>query len=267
MIFISNTLRISKVLGDLARVEALLVGSGEIGRMTARALVAQGIRALRVTSRTEEHARALAEEFAARVVPFADVLQAAAACDLVISSTAAPGVIFEKAALAPLLRRRADRPLVIIDLAVPRDVASDVAGIDNVFLHDLDDLEAVLAQSRLQRACELPRCELIIDEEVQKFLAMHAFRREIEPVIRRLVDTVEIWQRAEVEGAVAALEPAAAEAVRAVVRRLTRRVLLFPINRLKALRDRGALAPETLAVLREIFEANADADDQDRHAR
>ncbi|HAK95564.1 MAG TPA: glutamyl-tRNA reductase [Planctomycetes bacterium] len=263
----AGVLLAGRVVGDLRRVEALLVGSGEIGALTARALVAAGVRRLRVTSRTEEHARALAREFSAEAVPFEDAKTVMAASDLVISSTSAPSCLFDKASLAPFLRRRADRPLVVIDLAVPRDFAPDTAEIECVFLHDLDDIEAIVAQSQTAREAEVPRARLIVEEEARKFAAVHAFRLEVEPVVRAFIEAADSWQREELARRAEELPPEARDKVAAIVRRLVHKVLFAPLNRLKALRNRGDLTPEALALVREIFEVGTDGDDPDRHTK
>jgi glutamyl-tRNA reductase len=256
-----------KVVGNLRHVEALLVGSGEIGALTAKALIGAGVRRLRVTSRTEARARALAEEFKADVVPFDDVKNAIAASDLVISSTSAPGFLFDKASLAPHLLPRADRPLVVIDLAVPRDFAPDVAELEAVFLHDLDNLEAVVAQSQRTREAEVPHARLIVAEEVQKFTAMHAFRLEVEPVVAAFIEATDAWQREELARETADLPADVRDKVAAMVRRLVHKVLFHPVNRLKTLRNRGDLTPAGVALVRELFEVRTDAHDSDRHAQ
>ncbi len=256
-----------KVVGNLRNVEALLIGSGEIGALTAKALVAAGVRRLRVTSRTAAHAEELAREFSAAPVPFQDVHAAIAASDLVISSTSAAGYLFDKAALEPHLRPRADRPLVVIDLAVPRDFAPDVAQLEAVFLHDLDDLEAVVAQSQKSREAEIPRARLIIEEEVQKFLAMHAFRLEVEPVVAAFIDATDRWQREELGREGAELTPDVRDKVARMLRRLVHKVLFLPVNRLKAIRNRGDLTPAGAALVREMFEVRDDEHDSDRHAQ
>ncbi|HNR98464.1 MAG TPA: glutamyl-tRNA reductase [Planctomycetota bacterium] len=261
----AGVLLAGRVVGDLRRVEALLIGSGEIGALTARALMAAGVRRLRVTSRTEEHARALARRFDAEAIPFQEAQAAMAASDLVVSSTSAPAGLFDKASLAPFLRRRAHRPLVVIDLAVPRDFAPDTAELECVFLHDLDDVEALVAQSQTAREAEIPRARLIVEEEARKFAAMHAFRLEVEPVVRAFVEAADAWQREELARRADELPPEARDKVAALVRRLVHKVLFTPLNRLKTLRNRGDLTPEALALVREIFEIETDGDDPNRH--
>jgi glutamyl-tRNA reductase len=263
----AGVLLASKVLGDLGGAEVLLVGTGKIGTLTARALLGHGAGRLRVASRTDRSARRLAGEFDAVTVPFDEVPAAVAASDLVISSTAAPGYLFEAAALAPLVRARSDRALVIVDLAVPRDFDPAVGRLDNVFLYDLDDLEAVLAQSRTQRQEEIPRAELIVAEEARKFLAQLRFRREIEPLVARLVATAEAVRQDELGRRSAGLDAETGGVVDAVTRRVIRRVLLLPVNRLKELRNQGDLSPEAIEFLRRIFEVRSDDDPSRRNAR
>lgn len=249
-----------KILGPLQAPRVLLIGTGDIGRLTAQALAAQGAASLTITSRTADNAEKLASEFQARTVPFDESVQAIAQSDLVISSTASPVPLFNRQALEPLCRGRSERPLVVIDLAVPRDFDRDVGDMDYVFLHDLDDLEAVIEQSRKHRKNELPRCTMIIQEEVGKFLAQRTFRHEIEPLVKRLMAASEAWQQAMVEESAGHLPGESRAEVQAITRRLVRRLLLFPVNRLKGLRDRGDLSAEAITLLKELFEVNPNDD-------
>ncbi len=242
-----------KVLGDLKKARVLLVGTGKIGSLTAQALVAKGVKRLDVASRTPAHARELAETINAETVPFDSVVRTAAECDLVISSTGAPEPLFKRTELAPLLRARSQRPLVVVDLAVPRDFEPGVTQLDNVFLHDLDDLEAVIEQSRNMRSRELPRCEMIIDEEVNKFTAQFLFRLEIEPLVRRLIDAGDAWWTHEVERSSEELSEENRRKVEEITGRLVRKFLLLPVNRLKRLRNRGDLSAEAITVIKELF--------------
>jgi len=263
----AGVLLAAKVLGDLSAREVLLIGTGKIGTLTARSLLAHGVGKLRVTSRTEGNARRLAELLSAETVPFAELAAAVARSDLVISSTAAPGHIVEYDALAPLVRSRSDRALVVIDLAVPRDFDPRTAEIENVFLHDLDDLEAVLAESRSKRLGELPLCEFIVEEETRKFITRQTFRTEIEPLVARLIREADSLWAEEVAKRAADLSPEARRAVEEVARKVARRVLLFPVKRLKDLRNRGDLTPEQMALIRTIFEVETDDTPSSGNAR
>jgi glutamyl-tRNA reductase len=115
-----------------------------------------------LTNRTIEKARALASEFNGRVAPFETWTEELSHSDIVITSTSAPEAILDRTRLAPVMKVRRSRPLLLIDIAVPRDIAPDVAGMDDVYLYDVDDLQHIADDYLEQRKGELERCEGIL---------------------------------------------------------------------------------------------------------
>ena len=142
-----------------------------------------------------------------------------------------------------------------------------MSSIDNVFLHDLDDLEAVLTQSRQQRLGAVPRCEEIIRQESGKFLAQQRYRLEIEPLVSRMIAAVDAWREEELGREAEALPAGMKKRIEDVTRRLVRRMLFVPVNRLKRLRNRGDLTPEVMEAIKTIFEAELDEETTRRHPR
>ena len=120
--------------------------------------------------------------FGGRAIQYDTFPDALVSADIVLSSTAAPHPILRRETLLPVLRRRRGRPLFLIDIAVPRDVAPEVADLENVFLYNIDDLQAVVAEESRGRAEEAARAEVIAGEETGKFLAWYR-SREVSPVI------------------------------------------------------------------------------------
>ena len=160
-----------KIFTDLAEHEVLVIGAGETSEKTARALQSRGVKRITVTNRSPERAASLAAELGARTVPFQQWPEEFERIDIAISSTAAPQPILDRATLEPLMRRRRHRPLLLIDIAVPRDIDPAVSNLDNVYLYNVDDLQGIAAEYLKLRQEEVARCEKIIAEKVAAMLA------------------------------------------------------------------------------------------------
>src|SRR5207249_9968072 len=122
---------------------------------------------------TYERARAIAEQLGARALTFDEAGEHFAHADIVLSSTAAPHAVVTCDRVAPAAARRRGRPLCILDLGMPRDVEPSVAQLENVFLYDIDDLQAVAAQAAAERRGDIPAAERIVSEEVERFWAWY----------------------------------------------------------------------------------------------
>ncbi len=163
-----------RLFGDLERCRALVLGAGETGERTARTLLSRGVRpaALAVANRSPERAAALALALGGRAVDSFDAWEREAAdTDILITSTAATEPVVTAAQLARLMRPRADRPLFVIDIAVPRDVEPFANEIEGVYLYDIDSLQEIARQAMASRERELAACERIIDRHVEEFTA------------------------------------------------------------------------------------------------
>ena len=171
-----------KIFGDLSKRTVLILGAGETSERTARALNSRGATDIRVSNRSRERAETLAALVAGRAVPFEDWSAQCREIDILISSTAADEPLLTPAILAPVIRGRADRPLFIIDIAVPRDVAPEVNDMDGVYLYDIDSLQSIAEQSLAMRRQQMAAGEKIIAEHVSDFCA--TFGRETPPPAR-----------------------------------------------------------------------------------
>ena len=158
-----------KIFGDLSKRSVLILGAGETSERTARALSSRGVTDIRVSNRSLERAEGLANLVQGRAVPFGEWATQCREIDILISSTAADEPLLTPAILAPMIRGRADRPLFIIDIAVPRDVAPDVNGMDGVYLYDIDSLQSIAEQSLAMRRQQVAAGEKIIAEHVSDF--------------------------------------------------------------------------------------------------
>jgi glutamyl-tRNA reductase len=164
-----------KIFSSLAEHEVLVIGAGETSEKTARALLSRGARGVVVTNRSPERAVALAAELGGRAVPFENWPAEFENIDIAISSTAAPHHLLDRATLEPLMKRRKHRPLLLIDIAVPRDIDPAVSKLDNVYLYNVDDLQSIANDYLNLRREEVARCEKIIAEKVAALLAANKF--------------------------------------------------------------------------------------------
>ena len=158
-----------KIFGELRKRKVLILGAGETSERTARALASRGVTDLRVTNRSGDRAQALAAAVGGRAVPFAGWETQCREVDILISSTAADEPLLTREKLAPILHVRWDRPLFIIDIAVPRDVAPEVNEMGGVFLYDIDSLQSIADQSLELRRQQVAAAEEIIRQHVAEF--------------------------------------------------------------------------------------------------
>jgi glutamyl-tRNA reductase len=168
-----------KIFSSLGEREVLVLGAGDTSEKVARALLSRGAKQLIVASRTLDRAQALAGALGGRAVPFADWAGELEKVDIVISSTSAPHHILDRGKLEPLMKARRQRPLLLIDIAVPRDIDPEVNFLENVYLYNVDDLQGIADDYLKLRREEMARCEAIIAEKVKPLLDV----KDIQPRI------------------------------------------------------------------------------------
>lgn len=159
-----------KIFGHLKDSEVMVLGAGEMSRLTAQALVSRGAKSVIVTNRTHDRAVELAAEMNGRAVRFDDWLGVLKDVDVVISSTGAPHTIIHKEEVESVRRARKYRPLFLIDIAVPRDIDHRVGEIEEVYLYDIDALEQLADQAKSRRLQQIIECEKIIEAELGKLV-------------------------------------------------------------------------------------------------
>ena len=165
-----------KIFSSLTDREVLVIGAGETSEKTARALLSRGARSIIVANRSHDRAVALAKEFGGRAVQFDDWAGEFEKIDIAISSTSAPHHILDRAKLEPLMKLRHHRPLLLIDIAVPRDIDPEVNFLENVYLYNIDDLQAIADDYLKLRKEEIVKCEAIIGEKVKALLDAKRFQ-------------------------------------------------------------------------------------------
>ena len=160
-----------KILGELEDKKVLIIGTGTVGEQLIIYLSKNGVKTITVANRSLEKAHALAEKFSANAIAFGDFKNRLADVDIVIASTGAPHCIIHKDDVSALMPERKQKPLFIIDLAVPRDVEEEVNRIDNVYLYNIDDLKRIVDENMRLRQNELEGCSAIIDTAAGNFMA------------------------------------------------------------------------------------------------
>jgi glutamyl-tRNA reductase len=229
-----------KIFGDLKGRNVLVVGAGEMGKLTAIHMKSQGVHRIVIVSRTMAHAARTAEAIGgASAAPWEEIDAALGAADIVITATGAAAPILTKAHVEAVMRPRRSRPLFIIDIAMPRDVEGAAGEIEQVFLYNIDDLQATVNENLTRRASEVNRAEAIVDEELEKFSTWFRSRGAI-PTVVALRQRFETIRRSELERLafkLSALSPEARGRVEEVTRLIVEKLLLTPTEQLKTLGD------------------------------
>jgi glutamyl-tRNA reductase len=157
--------------GDLSQKTVMIIGAGKMGEACVRHLAKKCARSVLVSNRSYERAQALAAEFGGQAVRFDGCLEALAEADIVVSSTGCPHTILHHEQVRGVMSARRNRPLFLIDIAVPRDIDPSVESLDNVYLYNIDDLEALVRENLRHRETEVARCRVIIAERTEALMA------------------------------------------------------------------------------------------------
>lgn len=188
------------LFSDIGNTHALLVGAGEMIELVARHLAENGVRSLTVANRTLERAHALADRHAGRAITMDEIPYALEQADMVISCTAAQVPVLGKGAVERALKRRRHRPLFLVDLAVPRDIEPEVAGLDDVYLYTVDDLQGVIDSNVKAREAAAREAEAIVAERSAQFRVQQREQGAAE-TLRLVRARVEALRAAELEKA------------------------------------------------------------------
>jgi glutamyl-tRNA reductase len=241
-------------VGDIKKAKIVILGAGEMAELAVEALRKRGAQNLMVVNRTLERAHALADRWDAQADTFENLEAALIRADILISSTGAPHIMIESNMVSAAMLKRPERPLMLVDIAVPRDIDSDVVKINNVCLHDIDNLSAHLEQSLAERASEVPRVEAILDEEESRFMDFLA-SLDVLPLIVDMRQQAESIRQAELNKTLRRLpdlNEAERSRIEALTQALVKKLLDAPTNRLRA-QANTPNAPEYADVARTLF--------------
>jgi len=217
-----------RIFPSLARCQVLVIGAGKMGRVTARALARAGVAEVMVTNRSPARAEKLAQELGWVARSFADLDELLTTADVVLTCTGADRPILDQKRLRAIVKRRKYRPLFIVDIAVPRDVEPSVADLEQVFLYNIDDLEAVSRDNLEKRRGEAGKAEAIVETTLLQLRERHG-TQVVVPVLRALRERVDGIARGELEKAfqrkLQHLAPADRDAVEAVLQATLNKVM------------------------------------------
>lgn len=243
----------SRRLGGLAGKKVLVVGAGEMGEGMALAAAARQPSEIVVVNRTADRAKRLASRSGGRAVPLAKLLAELVDADLVLSSTGADEVLLQRNDVESILSWRPEQPLLVVDVALPRDIDPGVGEIPSVTLLDLDDLRDYAARGADLRRQAIATAREIVNVELERYRREH-HARQVAPIVTSLRATAERIRQEELErcaARLAALDPESRDAVEALTRRIVNKLLHEPTVRIKeaAGSDQGDLLAEALEAL------------------
>ncbi len=224
-----------EIFGSLNNRKVLLVGAGKMSELAARHLRRSGAANIFVTNRTRERADTMAKLFDGKVVDYEKFHQMLPEVDIVITSSGAPHYIINRDEMKKVIEKRRNRPMFLIDIAVPRNIEPAVNQLDNVFLYDIDDLEKVIQTNLKGRLKEAEQAEEIIAEEVER-LVLRLKTREVTPTIVGLQEHLEQVRQAEIHrlrGKFGTLTPQQEEALEALTKGIMNKIAHGPISELR----------------------------------
>lgn len=252
---------VGKIFEDFSKKSALLIGAGEAGELTAKHLAAKRVGKLFITNRTRSKAVELVSDIGGTVVDFDNMLSELPLVDIVITSVNAPQFVLTALQLAEVMKQRAHRPLIVIDMGVPRNVEPSANTMENVFLHDIDVLGGIVDRNLAKRLAEIPKVNTIILEELKEFHDWYN-SLEVAPTISDLHTHFEQIRRAEVEkNANRFTTGSDKELLDLVTKRIVNKLLYVPTSILK----NGHEEPEEMKrkrihIIRKLFGLNKNLD-------
>jgi glutamyl-tRNA reductase len=244
-----------KIFGELKGLQALLLGAGEIGELTAEHLNGSGVKQIFVANRAYERGVQLAERFGGEAIQFGAVEPFLATCDIVIASTAAPHYVIEKTQVERALATRKMRNLFLIDLSVPRNIDPSISNLDGAYLYNIDDLQLVAESNRGRRAKKAQQAEEIVAREVDGFRRRLAAQDAV-PTIVELQQRLEEIRAAELEKClrrVGPMTPEQREAIELMTTQMVNKILHYPILQLKEADEPQEQRETIRKTIRKIF--------------
>jgi glutamyl-tRNA reductase len=243
-----------RTVQKISEAQIVILGAGEMAELAVEALRKRGANRILVVNRTLERAHSLAQRWDAQGTTFENLDFALASADILIASTGAPHTLISPQMVNEAMRERTERPLVLIDIAVPRDIDPDAAGIRGVQLYDIDTLNARLEHSLAERMSEVPQVKIILEEELSQF-AEYMKSLEMLPIIADMRQQAEAIRQAVFEKTLRRmpdLTPAERDRIEAMTQALVKKILEAPTQRLRA-EASCPHAPEYAAVARTLF--------------
>ncbi len=260
---------IEKIFSNLSKKSALVIGAGETGEIAAKHLRERGIGNLTLTNRTYERAGKLAENLSAKILPFENFKDSLHEFDIVLSATSSDSLILTKADVQAAMKKRNYNALVLMDIAIPRDIDPETKNIDYVFYNDIDSLNIIVQQNLTKRKEEIPKVEKIIEEELNSFLSWFN-SLEVAPTIKNLRDYFEAIRLEEVEKNKNKFSSEDQEKLEIITKRIINKILHHPTVELKKYTESGANSDEAaqkVSIVRELFGMIKDDEKEDQREK
>jgi glutamyl-tRNA reductase len=224
-----------EIFGSLKGTRVMLIGAGKMSELAARHLQRSGVQQILVTNRTQSRAEEVAAAVQGTIVEYTRYRSRLKDVDIVITSSGAPGYLLTKEDMKSILAERRNKPMFLIDIAVPRNIDPAVNELDNVFVYDIDDLQKVVDENMQARLSEATAADKIVSEEVDR-LESWMRTRQAGPVIAALQDQLEQLRASEVErmrGKLGPLTPQQEQAIEALTRGIVNKIAHGPISELR----------------------------------
>lgn len=249
---------VEKIFASLDRKKALIIGAGETGELAAIHLNDRGVGEIAISNRTLEKAERLAEKIHGEIIPFKQLKDHIHQFDIIISATSANDLILTKDDIKKMMKKRKGLPVVIMDIAIPRDVDPAAQLIDNVFYHDIDSLEVIVNQNKKKREKEIPKVETIVMEELVSFFSWYN-TLEVVPTIKRVREFFEDIRKDELDKIKNKVTDDDYAKLEDMTRRMIGRILHNPTIKLREIAEQGTNIQEVethSVILKELFGLN-----------
>ena len=258
-----------RIFGDLSNHTAMLVGAGEMAELAATHLLSAGVKRMLIANRTHARGCELASRIQGEAVLFAELFERMAEADIVISSTGATQTVIQRRDVQSIMKRRRNRPMFFIDIAVPRDIDPDVNNLDNIYLYDIDDLKEVVEENLSQRKTEAAKAMVIVQEETEKF-ACWLRSLDLKPTILDLLASGERIARKELKKTLRRLGPKAddpevSQALETLVLSLAHKLYHQPLDFLKRRAQEEDAGTRYIDVTRRMFNLDNELPTPDAH--
>ena len=246
---------IEKIFSNFSKKSALVIGTGETGEIAAKHLVDKGIAKLTLTNRTTKKAKLLANKLNCSVLLFEDFKDHLHKYDIVICATSSENILINKQDVVAAMKKRGYASMVLMDIAVPRDIDPASKEIDYVFYHDIDSLNIIVEQNVAKRRDEIPKVKNIIEEELNSFFEWYNSLQSA-PTIKNLRDHFDAIRAEEVEKNINKFSADDRERLEIVTKRIINKILHSPTVELKKVNDAGTGAEDAatkLGIIRSLF--------------
>ena len=249
----------SKIFTELNNRKALLIGAGETGELSAKHLIEKGIGEFYITNRTYEKTEEVAWKLGGIAVPFDEYEDIIKIVDIIISTTGSPEPLVDYDKIKRCMNARNNKPVFIIDIAVPRDFSTEIKEIENVFLHDIDDLKVIVDKNVEKRKSEIPKAEKIIKSEADSFIEWNDSLAAA-PTIKMLFERFENIRKSELEHHKKKFVKKDWEQLEMFTRHFVQSLLHNPVNKLKETNKNVHSKLRILEAIREVFDLQKEKD-------